>query len=87
MAKKKIYDLPRKEYEKVKKMGHNGMRQHLEKVYQEGYAAGTKENHFDIDAVMCRIGLIAGIGQSRKEKIYQILRSCGAPKAEGGQEL
>lgn len=86
MAKKKIYDMTRKEYEKVKKLDHDGMRQHLERVYQEGYTARAKENQFDTDTAMCKIGQIAGIGQSRKEKIYQILRSCGAPKAEGGQE-
>lgn len=41
----KKYELNRKQYDRIRKMDHNDMKEYLNAVYENGYRAGEKERY------------------------------------------
>lgn len=79
MAKKKIYEINRKEYDKIRKMDHNSMQQYMTGVFESGLAAGEKAaGSFDMNICLAAVSEIKGIGPAKIEQIRLAMIAAGA---------
>ena len=83
MAKKKIYEINRKEYDKIRKMDHNSMQQYMAGVFESGLAAGEKiAGSFDMNICLAAVSEIKGIGPAKIEQIRLAMIAAGAKMPE-----
>lgn len=79
MAKKKIYEINRKEYDKIRKMDHNSMQQYMAGVFESGLAAGEKAaGSFNMNICLAAVSEIKGIGPAKIEQIRLAMIAAGA---------
>lgn len=79
MAKKKIYEINRKEYDKIRKMDHNSMQQYMAGIFVRGLAAGEKAaGSFDMNICLAAVSEIKGIGPAKIEQIRLAMIAAGA---------
>lgn len=79
MAKKKIYEINRKEYDKIRKMDRNSMQQYMAGVFESGLAAGEKAaGSFDMNICLAAVSEIKGIGPAKIEQIRLAMIAAGA---------
>ena len=79
MAKKQIYEINRKEYDKIRKMDHNSMQQYMAGVFKRGLAAGEKAaGYFDMNICLAAVSEIKGIGPAKIEQIRLAMIAAGA---------
>ena len=83
MAKKKIYEINRKEYDKIRKMDHNSMQQYMAGIFERGLAAGEMAaGSFDMNICMAAVSEIKGIGPAKIEQIRLAMIAAGAKMPE-----
>ena len=83
MAKKKIYEINRKEYDKIRKMDHNSMQQYMAGIFERGLAAGEKTaGSFDMNICLAAVSEIKGIGPAKIEQIRLAMIAAGAKMPE-----
>ena len=79
MAKKKIYEINRKEYDKIRKMDHNSMQQYMAGLFERGLAAGEMAaGSFDMNICLAAVSEIKGIGPAKIEQIRLAMIAAGA---------
>lgn len=85
--RKKAVEINRKEYDRIRKMDHNSMQEHIAGYYERGYAAGYEAGQreavspFNTEKAMGSISMIKGIGEVRLKRIHEILVAAGARSA------
>lgn len=83
MAKKKIYEINRKEYDKIRKMDHNSMQQYMAGIFERGLAAGKMAaGSFDMNICLAAVSEIKGIGPAKIEQIRLAMIAAGAKMPE-----
>lgn len=83
MAKKKIYEINRKEYDKIRKMDHNSMQQYMAGIFERGLAAGEMAaGSFDMNICLAAVSEIKGIGPAKIEQIRLAMIAAGAKMPE-----
>ena len=88
MAQRRIYEINRKEYEKIRRMDPNQMKEYLGEVYQEG---SKKADSFDMELCMAAVSKIKGIGPEKLKQIRLAMMAAGAKEkpnnmAEAGKD-
>lgn len=74
MAKR---EFNRKEYEKVRRMDHNTMKEYIEEKYQRGYKDGQEQAAKGIEEALNKIRALSGIGPKKMEQIMQCMEMVG----------
>ena len=94
MAKrKKAVEINRKEYDRIRKMDHNSMQEHIAGYYDQGYAAGFEAGRqqapapFNLSIAMEDIKKIKGIGEVKLRAILIALVAAGAEDKEAEKAL
>ena len=80
---KKIYEINRKEYDKIRKMDHNSMQQYMAGIFERGLAAGEMAaGSFDMNICLAAVSEIKGIGPAKIEQIRLAMIAAGAKMPE-----
>lgn len=82
--RKKAVEINRKEYDRIRKMDHNSMQEHIAGYYDRGYAAGIEAGRqqaaasFNLSIALEEIRKIKGIGEVKVKAIHVALVTAGA---------
>lgn len=94
MAKrKKAVEINRKEYDRIRKMDHNSMQEHIAGYYDRGYEAGYEAGRqqaaasFNLSIALEEIRKIKGIGEAKLRAINIALIAAGAEDKEAEKAL
>lgn len=91
--KKKPVEINRKEYDRIRKMDHNSMQEHIAGYYDRGYAAGIEAGRqqaaasFNLSIALEEIRKIKGIGEAKLRAINIALIAAGAEDKEAEKAL
>ena len=83
--RKKAVEINRKEYDRIRKMDHNSMQEHIAGYYDRGYAAGIEAGRqqaaasFNLSIALEEIRKIKGIGEAKLIAHRCNQFSCEAP--------
>lgn len=88
----KKYELNRKQYDRIRKMDHNDMKEYMNAVYENGYRAGERAVSEKAAEVPDLAGLeeemqnIRGIGGAKARAVCEVVKSFFERKVAGPDE-
>lgn len=88
----KKYELNRKQYDRIRKMDHNDMKEYLNAIYENGYRSGERAVSEKAAEVPDLAGLeeemqnIRGIGGAKARAVCEVVKSFFERKVAGPDE-